>query len=257
VRADRALATQKSQQPATGRPSVADALTLARWAVLTAMLAGAAWSDWRTRRVPNRYWWPFVALAASGWVMQVVLDGATRALWVAALVATGSCIAFYALWWTRGLFGGADAKALMVCAWLVPVPLSTAPGLVPVWDLFMDALVLFLAIPLGIAAWNLAHRRWGGWATFTSVPMPLARARDAKVWPHEVVVDGVVRRRAMQRLDADLATRYDGLEAAGVTDVWATPKVPFAVVLLFGAGLAAWQGNLLLRAVAALMGRPL
>lgn len=231
-----------------------ETLVWIRWAAGAVMLAGASVSDLRTRRVPNRYWMPFLVLATVLW--GVDLWQAPRAAAVGFLVAAISCGVFYALWYVGLLFGGADAKALMVVALLVPWNLEhAATAVTPAFDALTDGLLGAMAVPLGLLAWNLGHGRWAGAATFTAVPMPLVEARKRFVWPLErVTEDGALTRRHLQRRDEDLDAVYGALEAATVQTVWASPKVPFLVPITVGYLLAAWRGNLILTWVQTLLG---
>ncbi|WP_338740441.1 A24 family peptidase [Haloplanus salilacus] len=85
----------------------------------------AAWRDVRTRRLPNRLWYPLLAVG----VLALLWDVRTH-LPVAGiddrlfLVRVGVSLLVvvplaYGLWWMGG-FGGADAKALMTLALLFP-----------------------------------------------------------------------------------------------------------------------------------------
>ncbi|MFC7082043.1 A24 family peptidase [Halorussus caseinilyticus] len=85
----------------------------------------AAWRDVKTRRVPNRTWYPLAALAVvllavDGWQAWTGTAYETRAFAVRTAVSLGFVgplvIAF---WWFRA-FGGADAKAFLVVAALFP-----------------------------------------------------------------------------------------------------------------------------------------
>jgi len=85
----------------------------------------AAWRDVKTRRVPNRTWYPLallavVLLAVEGWQAWTGTAYETRAFAIRTAVSLGFVgplvIAF---WWFRA-FGGADAKAFLVVAALFP-----------------------------------------------------------------------------------------------------------------------------------------
>src|SRR5688572_13441372 len=68
-----------------------------RFALAIVMLAGASWSDWRTRRVRNQYWLPFVAFAAA-----LALGDALREepsdLLAPYATAAACCLLFYLVW---------------------------------------------------------------------------------------------------------------------------------------------------------------
>jgi preflagellin peptidase FlaK len=87
------------------------------------VLGWAAVRDVRTRRVPNRTWYPLVAVGA----LALALDATTLphrgsdlfALRVA--LSLGVVVPLSYLTWRLGGFGGADAKALMALAVVFPV----------------------------------------------------------------------------------------------------------------------------------------
>ncbi|MFB6101188.1 MAG: prepilin peptidase [Haloplanus sp.] len=88
-------------------------------------LGWAAWRDVRTRRVPNRLWYPLVAIGlltlavdASGHLPITGVDDRLFLVRVGISVLVLVPLA-YGLWWIAG-FGGADAKALMTLAVLFP-----------------------------------------------------------------------------------------------------------------------------------------
>ncbi len=222
-----------------------------RWALALVMLAAASWLDWKTRRVPNAFWGPWLWAGGTIWL----IDLAAVPLWdvgVAALVAAGSMAVYYGLWRLR-LYGGADAKVLMVLAVLVPWNVAT-PAVTPSVDALGNGLLLTMVIPVWLLGWNLSHGSVAGVATFTARRMPLGEARRRLVWPMETVRDDQVIRQNLPRLDEDLDARYEALAAHGVTHVWATPKLPTIPFLFAGLLLAAWQGDLILLGLQRLLG---
>ncbi len=199
--------------------------------VAVAMLAGAAVSDLRTRRVPNRYWLPFIAAAAL-FVADDITTG-ERARMIELAMAGILCTIFYGLFRLRA-YGGADAKALMVLAFLVPA----APTGVPV--VLGALLVGSLCIVLFPVVLTLANALQGNVqfpAMFLGIPMSLDAARDRKVWPMQDVEDGQLVWRYWRMVGVDAAARIDRLQSAGVERTWVTPKIPY--LLFVGAGLAA------------------
>jgi preflagellin peptidase FlaK len=88
-------------------------------------LGWAAWRDVRTRRLPNRLWYPLGAvglltLAADALAHLPVTSVDDRLFLVRAGISLLVVVPLaYGLWWIGG-FGGADAKALMTLAVLFP-----------------------------------------------------------------------------------------------------------------------------------------
>ncbi len=218
-------------------------------ALATAMLLGASWSDLRTRRVPNLYWFPFAAFAAvlAAGDLAAPLDGALLAYGVA-----GALAGLFYLFWRLRLFGGADAKGLMVLAFLAPWPLSDDGLLPPALDAVVNGSLAVLGVAFLLAAANLARGRLAFPAMFLGFPMALAQARRVHVWPlQDVAPDGRVRWRLWQRVGDGMEPVFERLAAAGVARPWVTPKLPLMVFLLLGLWVSWGFGNLALRAVAA------
>jgi Flp pilus assembly protein protease CpaA len=238
---------------------VDDATAGIRFLLGFAMLAGAVPADLRARRVPNSWWLPFVALAAiltaadfadpgRDWTTLAVRYGA-------AAVVAGLMYVF----WRFRLFGGADAKALMVLAFLAPWPSPSVTSIQPALDAVANGSLLMVGLPILTFASNVLRGRVAFPAMLLGRPLPLARARAAHVWPMQRVrPDGTVGWRFWQRAGLDsLDAEYDALARAGLSEVWVTAKVPFLVPLAIGLALSWWWGNLpalLAQALAGLAG---
>ena len=221
-----------------------------------AMLAGAVPADVIRRRVPNQWWIPFVALAAA-LILGDLLDPARD--WRRLAIGYGGAAvvagAMYAFWRLR-LFGGADAQALMVLAFLAPWPSPHGASIQPALDALANGSVLMLAVPVVSLLLNLVRGDVALPAMLLGWRADLARARAAHVWPlQRVGADGRLgwvywRKASLDSLDAE----YDALEAAGVRRVWVTAKVPFLVPLALGLAIAWRWGNVLLGLAMALSG---
>lgn len=226
-----------------------DASAALRFLLGFAMLAGAVPSDLRRRRVPNSWWIPFTALAAALLVGDL-LDPARD--WGRLAIAYGGAAAVAGamyLFWRMRLFGGADAKALMVLAFLVPWPSPrTAASIQPALDTVANGSLLMLAVPVACLLVNLLRGHVAVPAMLLGWQLPVERARAAHVWPlQHVRKDGTVGWRFWQKASLDsMDATYDALEAAGVRRVWVTAKVPFLVPLAVGLAVSWWWGNLLL-----------
>jgi len=208
--------------------------------VAAAMLAFASWSDLRTRRVRNLQWYPYVAAAAA--FLAADLPQGSRLLRPLALACAVALLVY--LLYRAHLFGGADAKGLMVLAFLLPHPGAGDLGLPPALTVLLNASLAALAVPLAFAAWNLTRGQLRLPAMLLGVRVRLETARQSHVWPMQVVRDdGRIAWRYWQRIGADLDEAYGRLERAGASRVWVTPKVPFMVPLLVGLLLHATVGN--------------
>ncbi len=307
------------------------ALDWARFLLGGAVLAYAARSDMRTRRVGDRCWYIFLAaglvlleaqlawagesplfllspfyivvlfftLWYEGEVMgdlvrrrdSYILAGALVAGATAVLVAQlldGPLDAFdpggagfrhlqlamvplmmlvaYMLYRTQLLSGGADAKAFLAMAVLVPFfpdPLLRAVSsdalLSPpavflvicpfVLSVFFNAAFLSLFNPAAMFLYNLARGDRGRLMAF-AYKVPLAKARAKKfIWLSECCVDG--RRKPLYFRFRDQTGRWkreqlDLLGKLGVRRVWVQPQIPFMVQLCAGFLFTFLAGNVIL-----------
>ncbi|MGA9839116.1 MAG: A24 family peptidase C-terminal domain-containing protein [Thermoplasmata archaeon] len=184
--------------------------------------------------------------------------------------ATGVPIPVLALFLTvlfaRGLFevgvlyGGADAKALMIAGLLVPIFATPAVGQSPELsrlltvlpfsvNVLMDAALLSIVIPIGIALRNLARREFRFPASFSGYTIPVRELPQRFVWlkdplSSEGKAEPVAETSEEDRLQRVRAARE--LESRGVERVWVTPQIPFLVLMAAGALLALLTGNLVL-----------
>lgn len=167
------------------------------------------------------------------------------------------------------LRGGADAKAMMALALLVPTypdaapfPLVSLPTSVStaMSNLFpfslavlVNAAILFLAVPLAYLAVNAARGD-------LELPQALFGTKAAldRLPPHVWLMERVDGRGERVAVLFPSRTKDDSaeiakLKAAGADRVWVQPKVPFLVPLLAGFLLAFFVGNLMLGFLTALL----
>ena len=162
------------------------------------------------------------------------------------------------------LYGGADAKALMVAGLLLPLlPTPLLPQTAPVAllltvlpfpvNLLVDAAVLSLAVPVAIAVRNVARREFEFPRGFTGYMIPVKELPDRFVWLKDPLLAEEEDAAETSEEDREIRVRAaHDLEAKGVERVWVTPQIPFVVLLALGAVAALLAGNLLLDLFAAL-----
>ncbi|SFR32149.1 A24 family peptidase [Halogeometricum limi] len=146
--------------------SVPDILRLA----IVPVLGWAAWRDIETRRVPSVTWYPLVLLGVVLLVWDSLSHLSFRPVDQLYFLRVGISLLFVAplsyLFWRLGGFGGADAKALITIAILLPtfptylLPGESFPLVVTTLGVFSmtiltNTVVLAIGYPLGLAARNL------------------------------------------------------------------------------------------------------
>jgi len=146
---------------------------------------------------------------------------------------------FYILFQFRLIFGGADAKALMALAILVPlVPkLENFPmyDALPffTWTIFSNSVILFLFIPLSLLIFNMAKRNVEFPYCLVGYKMKAEKALEKFVWPLEKFKDGE-RRFVYMPSEFEAEEEILELQKHGLNEIWVTPKIPFMIPLLAG-----------------------
>jgi hypothetical protein len=208
-------------------PSLPGALELTAYVGVGAVLAVVGWRD---------------GIGPSG------LPVAAIAVYLTVLIARG-------LFEANLLYGGADAKAIMVAGAVVPFETMVlfAPhaavailGFYPfAITLLMNGAVAAIVIPLALLVRNASQGDWNGLRTFTGYPLAVDELPNRFVW----VTDPTFRRDEDAETSEDdrrMRERVrDELKAKGVAAVWVTPQIPFVVLLAVGAVLGVVFGNIL------------
>ncbi|MCI4322635.1 MAG: prepilin peptidase [Thermoplasmata archaeon] len=170
----------------------------------------------------------------------------------------------------RGLFeagvlwGGADAKAVMAAALVLPFAptaifsalAGSSAALAPLpfgWVLVMNGALLAIAIPIAITLRNIARGTFEFPRGITQYPVPVVSLPDLFVWVKDPFLDRSVEDAESSEDDRAIRIRQKiELESKGITTVWVTPQIPF-VVLLWGGALATFLvGNILFAILGAL-----
>ena len=156
------------------------------------------------------------------------------------------------------LYGGADAKALMILGVVLPLfatPLlpqsvgaSTLLAVVPFSvTVLMDAALLSVVIPVGLAALNVARHEFRFPRGFSGYSLAVRELPDRFVWVRDPAVPEEEVDMDAETSAEDRASRVRiarELEEKGIARVWVTPQVPFLVLLAAGTIAALLAGNL-------------
>ncbi len=158
------------------------------------------------------------------------------------------------------LYGGADAKALIVTAVLLPLvatpvlyaPAATAAVLAILpfsVTLLTNAALLSVAVPVFLAARNVARGEFTFPRGFTGYTMDVDELPHRFVWVRDAAVGEDTLVDDAETSEEDTARRTEIAEALrqrGVRRVWVSPQLPFLVLLAAGAVTGLLAGNLLL-----------
>ena len=199
--------------------------------VVLPVFAWAAWRDINTRRLPNRLWPPLVALGIGllAWeaIQQAPFGTYSGRLF---LVQAGVSLLFiaplgYAFWWLGG-FGGADAKALITLAVLLPtfprydlgvlsLPLADTPLGVFSLTVLTDTVLIAAIAPILLAVGNLVRGHVNLKAMFFARPVSVDSIPDRHGKLFETP-DGIARGLDLDALRMYL--RWRGTTLAALQD---------------------------------------
>jgi preflagellin peptidase FlaK len=222
------------------------------------LLSYSSYTDIKTRRAANILWIIMAVIGSVLLVIQYAVVGFSN-IWYLVFIPIMIAL-MYLFFQMRLLFGGADAKALMALAILVPLQPALLGEQLPLWKSFMpgswiifaNATILFLFIPISLLIFNIGKRNLQFPHCLLGYKISLEKAKQKFVWPLEKIKDGNRRLMYMPKkfdVDEDLAE----FEKLGITEIWVTPKIPFMIPLLAGFLVTFFLGDLLLKIVQVLM----
>ena len=158
------------------------------------------------------------------------------------------------------LYGGADAKALMIAGILLPIdptPLWSPPvaaallGYYPfALTVLIDAALFAIVVPIAIAIRNLSAHEFSFPRGFTGYMIPVAELPERYVWIKDPTFSGsgLEDESEPQTTEEDRELRRrqaDALSQQGIRRVWVTPQLPFILWILAGTVAALLVGNLI------------
>ena len=214
-------------------------LDISRFVVGTAILSYASYTDIKIRKASNKLWLIMGSVGAILLIVQYLtvpaaFDNIFYLIFIPIMIAL--MFIFFQL---RLIFGGADAKAMMAVAILVPLEQSIfefplLSSFMPFsWIIFSNSVLLFLLIPLSLLIFNIARRNIKFPYCLLGYKMNVEKARERFVWPLERFVDGK-RKFSYMPKEFDVENDLEKFEKNGIREIWITPKIPFMIPLLAG-----------------------
>ncbi len=215
------------------------------------ILSYASYTDIKTRRASNVLWIIMGSIGGVLLLMQYLLVEFGGEIYYLVFIPV-MIILVYVLFQLRLIFGGADAKALMAIAILVPLQpsISVFPlfgrSIMPAsWYIFSNSVILFLFIPLGLLIYNSMKRNIEFPYCILGYKMNVKKAREKFVWPLEKITEDGRRKFVYMPKDFDVEEELKEFEKKSITEIWVTPKIPFMIPLLAGFVCAFIFGDLL------------
>ncbi|NIP31085.1 MAG: hypothetical protein GTN59_11135 [Candidatus Dadabacteria bacterium] len=213
------------------------------------ILVYASYTDIKTRRASNILWLIMGSIGAILLLVQYLIIGFENLIYLIFIPVMIGLV--YLLFQLRLIFGGADAKALMAIAILVPIepiinqfPIWKETPMPFSWSIFANSIIIFLFIPISLLVFNLIKGNLKFPYALLGYKMNINNARDKFVWPLEQFIDGK-RKFVYMPKDFDVSEEYDEFEKHNINEIWVTPKIPFMIPLLIGYIFAFIFGDIL------------
>ena len=219
-------------------------LNITRLVIGVVILGYASYTDIKTRRASNLLW---VIMGLAGVVLLIaeyfLTDSFDDGRTIYLIFIPIMIVMVYIMFQLRLIFGGADAKALMALSFLLPLPtinwlpssdLPLGETTLPYcWGVFINALILFLFIPVGLFVFNITRKDLKIPHCFLGYKMTVKQAREKFVWPLEKIEDDKTKFIYMPK-DFDMDDELKKFEKKKIKTIWVTPKIPFMIPLLGG-----------------------
>ena len=213
-------------------------LDITRLIVGIAILGYASYTDIKTRRASNMNWLIMGLFGGALLLLEYLTVGIENLMILIFIPIMIGLV--YLLFQLRLIFGGADAKALMALAILLPLqpnieqlPIWGQSYMPAAWTVFSNSIILFLLIPLGLFILNITKRNIRFPHAFLGYKMKIKEAEEKFVWPLEKIVDGETKFSYMPK-NFDATEEYKEFEKQGIKEIWVTPKIPFMIPLFAG-----------------------
>jgi len=209
----------------------------------------ASYTDIKTRRASNILWIIMGVIGAILLIIQYFTTGFENLYYLLFIPIMIGLV--YVLFQLRLIFGGADAKALMAIAILVPI--EPAIGQIPIfkggimpfsWSIFANSLIVFIFIPISLLIYNITKKNIQFPYAFIGYKMSVQKAKEKFVWPLEKLENGK-RKFIFMPKDFDAQEELAEFEKNNITEIWVTPKIPFMIPLTVGFILAFIFGDIL------------
>ena len=164
-------------------------------------------------------------------------------------------ILMYVWFYFGPTIGGADVKAIMTISLITPFSFSFAEEPLTAFDsrgfpypfvIFMNSLLLYLFIPIGLAFFNIFKGNLESpfFQIFFGTKMKINEAKESFVWPMQQVIGEKVIMVAFVKYKLDSDKEWEKLENRGINNPWITFKVPYIIPLALSFIMTAFFGDI-------------
>jgi preflagellin peptidase FlaK len=221
---------------------------ISRFFIGSLILLYASYTDIKTRTAPNLLWIIIGFIGFLFLIFEYFLIGIEDIFYLFFIPVM--IIIFYFLFQLLPFFGGADVKALMSLAILVPF--EPVILFFPIWSSIMpfswiilsNSVFIYIIIPFSLLFYNLFRGDFKFPYCFLGYKIELDKAKEKFVWPLEKIIDGKrkISYFSMNKNNDDI---YRVFQEGGIDKIWVTPKIPFMIPLLIGFVLSFFVGDIL------------
>jgi preflagellin peptidase FlaK len=230
----------------------------------TPFLFYSCYSDIKTRRVSNNLW---LVMLAGGiiFILYDILSYGTAYL-PRLFISAGLIFAFVYILFQVGVFGGADAKSLIVLSIILPAypklqvfgynfPLNEPLIDLFAFGIFGNAVLLTIVVPIGLAVYNIAKMGLlidNPLYIFIGYKPKISELanKHIKLIQNFEVINGKVKfhfKRGGVEINEKIISELKALFEKGLIkdEVWVTPGLPFMIPITLGFFVGIFYGDLI------------
>jgi len=234
----------------------------------TPFLLYSCYSDIKTRRVSNKLWLFMLAFGSVFILYDIWNYGLPYLFWT--FISTGLTFLFVYILFQFGVFGGADAKSLIVLSIIFPVypdfflfnsdfpihyPLPLFKDFFA-FGIFENAVLLTIVVPLSLALYNLSRmglcidKPFYAFIGYKTKISELSEKCHIKLIEGFEIKNNDFRfyfKRGGVELDEEVINKLkNASEKKMIKDnIWVTPGLPFMIPITLGFFVAAFYGDLI------------
>ncbi len=219
----------------------------------------SCYSDIKTRRVSNNVW----LVMLTGAIFFILYDISTYGIaYLSRLfISAGFIFVFVYILFQLGIFGGADAKSLIVLSIILPThpefTLHKPPAPIDLFafGVFGNAVLLTVVVPIGLALYNIIKTGLhfeNPLYIFIGYKAKISELADKHIRLIQSfeMINGEVKfhfKRGGVEIDKKLISELKALSEKGLikNEVWVTPGLPFMIPITLGFFVAVFYGDLI------------
>ncbi len=228
----------------------------------------ASYSDIKTRRVSNDVWKLMIVAGSPFILYEIIVYGLSHIIHL--MISFGFIFVFVYILFYLNAFGGADAKAFMVIALIIPsypiidllgqsIPIYGPPFIdLFAFSVFTNSIILTIVVPLGLFIYNLIKVPFSEvlrrpFYLFIGYMHPISELRDRHlklIEKYDKMDDGTIKTsfsRSGTEINHENIRKLETYSKNGLIGkrVWVTPGLPFMIPITAGFISAVLLGDII------------